>query len=482
MVRIKVDGRTVEAPAGGVLLRFLNEELGLDIPHYCYHPGLTSVGSCRLCQVELISRRKGPDGKEQVLRNLAVSCRQPIQEGLEVETDTEKVRRARRQAIEFLLANHPLDCPICDKAGECPLQDYTYATGQLEARTVEPRRHLEKLVDLGEVILLDRERCILCTRCVRFFAELEGRPQLGVINRGDRSYIATFCDDPLTGNYQGCLADICPVGALTLKKFRFKQRVWNLATEPSICPHCSRGCHIVVDRTRTDEVVRIRPRHNKEINGHWMCDRGRFRFDDLRPDEHRLLHPEVGGERVPMVEALAAARRILDRAGAGLLALASPFLTCQEGRAFAELCAGAGTRGFLAPEMGGADGILLTDDPCPNRLGLVQAGLRGVPPEDLHERIAAAEAIYLAGEYVEEYLPEKAAAALAEKTFIYQGRRRARAEGAAVALPTRAWTEKGGTWVGLEGREQEFTPAVPPPGECRADGDLFAALGREEDA
>jgi NADH-quinone oxidoreductase subunit G len=451
MVKIKVDGRTVEAPAGGVLLRFLNEELGLDIPHYCYHPGLTSVGSCRLCQVELVSRRKGPGGKEQVRRALAVSCRQPIQEGLEVETDSEKVRQARRQAIEFLLANHPLDCPICDKAGECPLQDYTYATGQLQARTVEPRRHLEKLVDLGEVILLDRERCILCTRCVRFFAELEGRPQLGVLERGDRSYIATFCDDPLTGNYQGCLADICPVGALTLKKFRFKQRVWNLTTAPSVCPHCSRGCHIVVDRTRTDEVVRIRPRYNAEVNG----------------------------QRTGAAGALAAARRILDRAGPGLVALASPFLTCEEGRAFAGLCAGAEVKGFLAPEMGGADGILLTDDPCPNRLGLVRAGLRGVAPEDLHEKIAAAEAVYLAGEYVEKYLPEKAAAALAGKPFIYQGRSRARAEGAAVALPTRAWTEKGGTWIGLEGREQRFAPAVPPPGETRADGDLFAALGRE---
>jgi NADH-quinone oxidoreductase subunit G len=481
MVEIKVNGKVVEAPAGANLLGFLNEELGLDVPHYCYHPAMTTVGSCRMCQVEFINRRQDAAGNETVQRVVGVSCRQPVQAGLEVETHSAAAREARRSAMEFLLANHPLDCPICDKAGECKLQDYAEAVEQLEGRTVEPRRREDKLVDLGEVILLDRERCILCTRCVRFFEEVEGRGQLGVIDRGDRSHIATFCGIPLEGNYQGNLADICPVGALTLKKFRFKQRVWDLEATPSTCPLCSRGCAIEVDTARETTVRRIRPRVCEEVNGVWICDHGRLTFDYLNPSEDRLLEGRIEGEPCSTDKAIAAAARLATEAGGGLLAVASPFLTNEDGLAFKETFDGAGTCAFYTPALDAeADRILRTDDPCPNRRGLgMVAGVKPIDAEDLEAALEEAELVWLAGDMLVELLPPGLIEKLKTKRLIYQGRSITFANRAAVAIPALSWVEKGGTWTNLEGHEGTLEPALPPPGQARSDIDIFAAVRKE---
>ncbi len=484
MAKIKVNGREVEAPEGANLLFFLNDTLGLDIPHYCFHPALEKVGSCRMCQVEFVQRGKGPDGKETVRRVLGVSCRETVRDGLEVETHSPAALEARREAMEFLLLNHPLDCPICDKAGECKLQDYAYQTGQLEGRTIEPRRSREKLVDLGDVILLDRERCILCTRCVRFFKQFEGRAQLGVVERGDRSYISTFFDRPLTGYYQGNLADVCPVGALTLKKFRFKQRAWDLTPVPSICPLCSRGCNIYLDVARHGVVRRIRPRVNSRVNGWFICDQGRLEFDDLNDLEGRLRFAKVRLEgrleERPMEEALARAAGLIREAGKGLLALASPFLTVEEGQAFLSLVEEAGFKGFWSPPpTGRGDRHLRTDDPCPNRWGLEQLGLPSVHKEDLVSAISGASLVFLAGERLLSLLPPEILSLCAVKPVVLIERVLGGLEGAIqVALPGASWAEKSGTFVNAEGKRQEIRPALSPPGDAAPDGRILEELRR----
>ena len=268
-VTITVNGREVEADPSKPLIAACHEN-SEHVPHYCYHPGLSPVGSCRICQVEVKQGEMPP--------RVVVACRTPVAPGMVVDTEAPKAHDARKQCLEFLLKNHPLDCPICDKAGECTLQDYSFDEGQGEGRSVEPRRKLEKRKDLGDVIVLDQERCILCSRCVRFMEEVPKTPQLCVGQRGAHSMIETWQDKPLTGNYQGNLADVCPVGALTLKNFRFQARVWNLHKVASTCPGCSRGCSTTVEVLRKGAVKRVRPRENQAVNGWWMCDEGRFGF------------------------------------------------------------------------------------------------------------------------------------------------------------------------------------------------------------
>jgi NADH-quinone oxidoreductase subunit G len=272
-VKITVDGREVEVDPKQPLIRACHDQ-GVDVPMYCYHPGLTPVGSCRICQVEVKQGEMPP--------RVVVACRTPIAEGMVVNTQAPGAHEARKQCLEFLLKNHPLDCPICDKAGECDLQDYSFAEGQGEGRSSEPRRKLAKRKDLGEVIVLDQERCILCSRCVRFFEDVTHKAQLTVSGLGSRSVISTFGDRPLDGNYQGNVADICPVGALTLKEFRFQARVWNLTKTASTCAECSRGCATTVEVLRRGNVKRFRPRYDGDVNEWWMCDTGRFAFHGHR--------------------------------------------------------------------------------------------------------------------------------------------------------------------------------------------------------
>ena len=212
MIKITVNGREVEADPTKPLIAACDDS-GIDVPRYCYHPAMKPMGSCRICQVEV--SEGGRPGR------VMAACRTQVSEGMVVNTEADGAHDARRECLEFLLKNHPLDCPICDKAGECTLQDYSFQEQQAAGRTGEPRANLEKRVDLGDVIMLDQERCILCTRCVRFQEEVTKKPELTNAGLASNSYITTFAGRPLTGNYQGNLADVCPVGALTLKPFRF---------------------------------------------------------------------------------------------------------------------------------------------------------------------------------------------------------------------------------------------------------------------
>jgi NADH-quinone oxidoreductase subunit G len=254
MPKFTIDGNELEVAEGRTILQALDDAgllmNGIDIPHYCWHPKLPIDGSCRLCQVEV-----------EGVPKLQIACDTPVRDGMVVHTQNERVKQAREGVMELLLVNHPLDCPICDQAGECKLQDYTYDYGVKASRSKEPRRALKKNVDLGPTIVFDQERCILCRRCVRFCREIPKTGELAIFNRGDHSVIETFPGMPLDNPYSMNVADICPVGALTTKDFRFKIRVWFLEEVPGICTGCSNGCNIHLG-VANNKVYRYVPRRN----------------------------------------------------------------------------------------------------------------------------------------------------------------------------------------------------------------------------
>ncbi len=282
MPTLKVDGVEVTVPAGTSILEAA-KTAGIEIPHYCYHPGLSVAGQCRMCQVDV-----------EKMPKLAIACNTPVAEGMVVSTRSPRVEKARRAVLEFYLVNHPLDCPICDKGGECPLQDYTLKYGPGESRSAEEKFHRAKHRVLGPHIVFDTERCILCTRCIRFCREIPGTGELGVFSRGERSEINVFPGRSLDNAYSGNVIDLCPVGALTSREYRFQSRPWDLVQRTeSVCPLCSQGCNIFLDvrHGQTGEkLLRIRPRENQQVNRWWMCDEGRFTFQYFA-DPARLRAP-----------------------------------------------------------------------------------------------------------------------------------------------------------------------------------------------
>jgi NADH-quinone oxidoreductase subunit G len=459
-VTIKVNGREVEADPKKPLIAACHAN-GEHVPHYCYHPGLTPVGSCRICQVSVKMGEAPP--------RVVAACRTPVSPGMEVDTEAAPAHEARRQCLEFLLKNHPLDCPICDKAGECTLQDYSFAEGQGEGRSVEPRRKLAKRKDLGDVILLDQERCILCSRCVRFMEEVPKTPQLCVSQRGSHSKIETWQDQPLSGNYQGNLADVCPVGALTLKNFRFQARVWNLRKVASTCPGCSRGCSTTVEVLRKGEVKRVRPRENQAVNGWWMCDSGRFGFGELNAPGRlagSMLRSGSGGwDPVNTADALETARDMLATHGEVLL-VASPFLTIEEGRELAGLAKtlGAAPVVVVPPPSDLADDLLHTGDVCPNRRGLVELGFNALPAEEILERAGNTEALLLVGERIAALLGVEAVAALPESLrVVLMDTHLLDSAVIDVAVGVPDYVERSGTWINLDGHRGQIASARPAP-------------------
>jgi NADH-quinone oxidoreductase subunit G len=469
VTKITVNGREIDADPKQPLIRACHDS-GVDVPMYCYHPGLPAVGSCRICQVEVAAAPGQP-------ARVVVACRTPVSEGMVVSTEAPKARDARRECLEFLLKNHPLDCPICDKAGECDLQDYAFNEGQGEGRSSEPRRKLQKRKSLGDVIVLDEERCILCSRCVRFFESVEKKPQLCVEGLGSRSVINTFNDKPLTGNYQGNIADICPVGALTLKKFRFQARVWNLTKAPSTCGECSRGCSITVEVLRKKQVKRFRPRYNAQVNQWWMCDTGRFAFEPVtlpaakpgQPLSGRLTGAVVRGynglEAAAADAALELAADML-RAHAQPVFVLSPFATVEEGRAALALAQTLGAKPvFVSPAPSALkDSLLNTGDPCPNRRGLSELGFVAQDAAAIATSLASAKSAVLAGERVAELVGLDALGKLRSELRLVLFDVLARdlpALDVAIGVPTHV--EKIGHWINVDGLRGELSVALAPP-------------------
>lgn len=282
MVNITINGVEMQANKNSLLIDKLLDE-NIHIPHFCYHQALGKDGNCRMCMVE-IEGQKRPQ----------IACDTPVKDGMIVRTMGKNIEKVRRDILELELINHPIDCPTCDQAGECKLQDYYMLSGFYESRiNVESKNHARKRIDLGSNVMLDEERCVLCTRCVRFCSKITKTNELGVINRADHSVIGTFPGRPLSNPYAMNVIDICPVGALTNKDFRFKQRVWFLETFDAICNGCSKGCNIYVDhrkeKYKDDQIFRFRPRINKSVNGHFICDYGRLSYKN--ESENRFETP-----------------------------------------------------------------------------------------------------------------------------------------------------------------------------------------------
>jgi NADH-quinone oxidoreductase subunit G len=278
---VTIDGTPIEAKPGELLIAAA-ERTGTYIPRFCWHPRMSSVGMCRQCLVEV----DGPRGPA-----LTVSCMQPVAEGMVVHTQSDTVKKAQEGVLEFLLINHPLDCPVCDKGGECPLQDQAVSHGPGESRFVEEKRHYEKPIPISDVVFLDRERCILCDRCTRFAKEVAGDPLIHFISRGNDTQVQTFPDEPFSSYFSGNTVQICPVGALTAKPYRFKARPWDLDQVESTCTTCAVGCRTVVQSSR-DELLRYQGVDADPVNWGWLCDKGRFGFEAVNSDA-RLTGPMI---------------------------------------------------------------------------------------------------------------------------------------------------------------------------------------------
>jgi NADH-quinone oxidoreductase subunit G len=472
MANVTINGKVVSVPDGTTILNAA-KSIGVEIPHYCYHPKLSIAGNCRMCLVEV---EKFP--------KLQTACSTAVMDGMVVRTDTEKVRKAVTGVLELMLIHHPIDCPICDQAGECGLQNYYMKYGLHKSRfALEDKVHKKKVQDIGGQIVLDAERCILCSRCVRFLDEVTGTQELHFFQRGDHSEISVFPGRPLDNHYTGNLADICPVGALTSKDFRFKCRVWFLSSVNSICPGCANGCNVEA-HFKGDILYRFKPRQNDAVNQAWMCDFGRLEY--RKANEGRLLTPFVqeGGERkvvswdslVPQVAFRL--KETAERDGADAVAvIASPRFSNEElwlVRRIAKELLRTPNLAFTHRVEGDGfqDDFLIKADKNPNTMGARLLGIPVGPAFDgVIERIAAGKvkALLACGDAIGAFSGAETAELLSRVPFVAQlGTNEGPVSKAASAvLPCASFAERGGTYTNHAGRVQRFKAGFPPRGKAR---------------
>ncbi|RPI29468.1 MAG: hypothetical protein EHM61_01385, partial [Acidobacteria bacterium] len=286
MPTLTIDGQQIVVDPGTTVIQAA-EKLGIYIPRYCYHPGLSIAGSCRLCMVEI-----------EKMPKLQIACHTRVADGMQVITTSDKVKQARKAMLEFLLVDHPLDCPVCDQSGECDLQNFYMEIGRYDSRFLDNKLKRKKAFPIGPHVVLDQERCILCSRCVRFTDEVTHTNELGIFERGDHSVIDLYPGKQLSNKYSGNVIDICPVGALTEKEFRFKCRVWYLQSQDSICNGCARGCNIQVHyntarpyKSDGRRILRLKPRFNPFVNKWWICDEGRYGYEFI--NKNRIEYPHL---------------------------------------------------------------------------------------------------------------------------------------------------------------------------------------------
>ncbi len=490
MPKLTIDGKEIEVPAGTNLIEAA-WRLGIEIPHYCYHPALPVAGQCRLCMVEI---EKNPRPQ--------VACNTEALDGMVVRTRSPKILDARRSIMEFHLINHPLDCAVCDQAGECWLQINYMRHGLYSPRMVEDKIHKPKAVPLGPHVILDAERCILCSRCVRFCDEITKTGELGIFNRGDHSEIGLFPGTELANPYSGNVVDICPVGALTDLDFRFQVRVWYLDRAKSICPGCSRGCNIGVHTStrrphhnRGRRVARLKPRPNPEVNRWWICDEGRYGFRWI-DDPSRLTAPErregEKGTRIGWEGAVHLVAELLRRYSPEEIGvIASPRMANEDLFVLKTLVEHLGIRNvdFRVPQRsrGFEDDLLIKVDKNPNAKGAELIGLgqrtggldaRGMIEAARSRRIKCLWVFYhdlLASAWPEGETLDGLRGA---EWLIFQGpNRNGVAPHVHLLLPSAACVEREGTFTNFEGRVQRFSQALPPLGESLPDWEILARIG-----
>lgn len=516
-VRVKVDGREIEVPKTmpdwqgkpqPTTMLQACKLAGVEVPHYCYHHKLPVAGNCRMCLVEFSTPMMDPatrkpvlneDGSPKMARSVlpyepqtprgAIACATPISPGMEIHASSPATKQMRESVLESLLINHPLDCPICDQAGECKLQEYSVQHGQASSRFVEAKVHKPKAVDLGPRIMLDDERCVLCTRCIRFTRDIAGDDALGIVNRGSYNTVAAAPGATFDNNYTLNTVDLCPVGALTSKDFRFKMRVWFLKETPSVCTSCSTGCNITVG-SREGVVHRYEPRENDAVNGPWMCDAGRLNYRWIhRPD--RLSRVTVRGADSTWQAALAELVALLRAAPKGSVAfVASSRQTTEELWLVSRIARALGALTDTVAREGEPDRLLVSADKNPNFQGARLTGVsfteagtrlpeiaRGIEDgrvrtlvvlgEDVTKAGISAELVGRVGTLVvSDILPSATTAA------------------AHVVLPGCAHVEKRGTFINGKGRVQRFQKAIEAPGDARPEWEwlleVAVALGAVE--
>jgi len=501
-LKVKVDGREVEVP------RFMPDPLSgkpvpttmiqacelaqVTVPHYCYHPKLPVSGNCRMCLVEFGTPALGPDrkpllnpdGSVKIAKSPrpAIACATPISPGMEIYTNTPAVKQMREGVLEFLLINHPLDCPICDQAGECKLQEYSVDYGQAESRFVEPKIHKPKRVDLGPRIVLDDERCILCTRCIRFTRDVVGDDALGIVNRGGYNTLTAYPGRPFDNNYTLNTVDICPVGALTSKDFRFQMRVWFLKETKSLCTSCATGCNILIG-SREEKIYRYVPRQNDAVNSCWMCDAGRLNYQWIgredRLTEVRGPTPELRGWSAVLRELT----RLLAAAPTGSVAIvASARQTNEELYLLSKLGRKLGALTDSVPRLGEADRLLVHADRNPNSQGARLTGIAGEPLGANLARIAEGirggtiRTLIVFGEDVTRHGIGADLLSKLEHLVVSDILPNATTALAHYLLPGCAHAEKRGTFTNAKGRVQKFMKAVEARGDARAEWDFLLEL------
>jgi NADH-quinone oxidoreductase subunit G len=489
------------------------DRAGVFIPRYCWHPALTVVASCRMCLVEIGEMK---DGKPLMRPRVEPACQTPVKDGTVIVTNSEKAKFAQAQTLEDLLLNHPLDCPVCDKAGECMLQDYSYRFGYAESRLVDEKNMPPNKPEISPTITLFTDRCIMCSRCVRFTREISGEAELTITDRGTHSEIDIFPGEPLDNKLSGNVVDLCPVGALCSNDFLYKQRVWFLNETPSVCAGCSTGCSITIGSNKS-VVFRLQPRVNHEAQGWFMCDEGRYGFhyvtdaERLKRPMHRVsdeLKPTPWATVLPELrDKFAAAAK---KSGSGIAAVLSPFLTCEEAYLLASYFKSLSKDARLAlgpiPIVGEDDTypkdrrgrptepvkFTIRAEKCPNRRG-VEAVLK-----QFHGKVESFEsvleatgkgsiqALWVAAGYpkgggyprTESWINGDNAAKLRKAGLLVVQDLFATPLSASAdyVLPSAAWSEKEGTFINHAGLAQPLARAGHAPGESRSEGQVYADL------
>ena len=482
MPNINIDGKAIDFKQGQTIIEAAREQ-GISIPHFCWHPKLSVSGNCRICLVEV-----------EKMPKLVIACSTLASEGMIVHTKSEKVIAAQNAVMEFLLINHPLDCPICDEAGECKLQDYAYKYSVGESRFVEEKVHKDKRVALGPRVMFDGERCISCSRCIRFCDEIAKDPELTFVQRGDRVTIVTYPGEEMDNPYSMNTIDICPVGALTSRDFRFKARVWDMSSTKSICVGCSRGCNTEI-WVRNNEILRLTPRHNEEVNSYWMCDHGRLNtFKNVNADT-RINSPQIRKDgqlsEISWDEATSEAVSKLKSFNKDQIAvIGSPYATCEDNfvtAKFARTVLQTGNLDFIRHiDPSFADDILRTEDLTPNSLG---AELTGVQPSKTGLDIKGIlnsikekkiKALYLIEDDIVEAFPEFENAIAGLELLIVHSTNQNRSTALAdIIFPAATFAEKNGTFVNVSGMVQRIRPAVSVVEQDRAlDGMSMSRLDK----
>ncbi|MBA3340311.1 MAG: (2Fe-2S)-binding protein [Gemmatimonadaceae bacterium] len=473
MVNLTIEGRSVKVPEGTSILEAA-KTAGILIPHYCYHPSLPIPGVCRMCLVEV---EKAP--------KLAASCATAVAEGQVVHVHTDRALEARKGVLEFLLINHPLDCPICDQSGECELQDFTYQEGRADSRYNDPKR-FNPVEDFGGDVMYVPNRCILCTRCVRFMDDLAHDTVLNVSERGDRALIGKFAGKDLTHPWAANVIDLCPVGALLSKDFLNKARAWELDRAASICPNCTQGCNVMIE-VRDNSVARLKPRPNDDVNKFFMCDYGRLNYRWMNRQD-RAEHPMVARDgalaQADWEVAIHAAASVLREGRVHVVA--SPMLSNEAMFLLSRLIERNGGTGVFRVVTGeeaplpGVEDLALRRDRAANVYGAELLGF--VRSDDPLAGLGDDDILVIAGDDLEGLPVEGVARARA--VVVIGTTLPSIPATASVVLPITNFAEEEGTFTNLRGRAQRFMQAKAPPGLARPSwlvlGDLLGALGAQD--